>query len=127
VTPALPADAFSYYAALGSERTLTAVAKHFGVKVKVVVDRAAREEWAQRVEAIEREARQRVDEQLVDLLEEMDLRHLKIARALQAKALRALQEGEIRGARDAIRALDLGVRSERLLSARSRRRREAGE
>ena len=52
----LPIGAFEYYVGLGSDRTFSAVAEHFGVSAKTVSRTAQKEKWRQRTEDIEREA-----------------------------------------------------------------------
>ena len=52
---------------------------------------------------------------LMRAVEQVNERHLKIARALQAKALDGLRSMSMAEAKDVIRALDLGVKQERLI------------
>ena len=111
----LPADAFAFYVSLGPDRAYGAVAKEFGVSKRTVLRRARAEDWKGRIERIESEARHRIDKKAVESLEEMGERHLKIVRAIQGKALAALQRMELDSAMDAVRALDLTVKAERIL------------
>ena len=111
----LPPDALDYYIALGPERSYEKVAKHFGVSKRSVTRHAGKEEWTRRFEEIERKAREESDQQSVEIVREMNERHVKIAKALQGKALEALRTLPIDKAADVIRALDLGVRQERLI------------
>ncbi len=111
----IPSNAFEYYVALGPGRSYRAVAERFGVSKRAVTSHASREHWAERLAKVEEEARQKADERAVDALREMNDRHLKIAKALQARALEALTRMPLDTGRDVIRALDLGVRQERLI------------
>ncbi len=111
----IPLEAFDFYAALGPRRSYRAVAERFGVSKRGVTKHAAKEGWPARLMKIEEEARIKADERAVDALQEMNERHTKIAKALQGKALQALQDMPLKNTRDMIRALDLGVRQERLI------------
>jgi len=111
----LPLEAYSYYVSLGPERSYQAVATEFASSKRTVVRRAKLEDWQRRIEKIESEARLRVDKKAVDSIEEVSERHLKILRAIQSKALQALQTMEITSAMDAVRALDLTVKAERVV------------
>ena len=73
---------------------------------------------------LEREARVRADRRIVETLEQMNERHLKIAKALQGKALESLRSLPIDKAADVIRALELGVKQERLIQGEPSERAE---
>jgi hypothetical protein len=111
----LPADAFQFYVTLGPGRSYQKVAEHFGTSKRTVTKHAVQENWATRLLEAEAEARERSEAKAVETLEAMNERHLKIARALQAKAVKALQELPLDTARDIIKALELGLRQERLV------------
>ena len=111
----LPPEAFDIYVGLGIGRGYQAVANHYGVSKGTVTALAKRDDWQSRLVRAEREARNRADEKAVETLEQVNERHLKIARALQAKALDALRSMSLQEARDVIRALDLGVKQERVI------------
>lgn len=110
----LPPDAFSVYVAMGMQRSYTRVADHFGVSKRSVVKRATAENWAGKLLEAERQAAARAEERAVETLDQMNERHLKIAKALQGKALEALRALPLSTARDIIKALDLGLKHERL-------------
>jgi hypothetical protein len=67
------------------------------------------------LEQIEKEARERGAAKAVETLEAMNERHLKAARVIQAKAVEALRSLPLDSAMDAVRALDLGMKQERLI------------
>ncbi len=110
----LPSDAFDYYFALGTERSYQAVADHFGVSKTAVVNKANKERWQGRVERLEAKAREAADQKNAESLEQMNTRHLKAFKVIQGKALEALRSMSLDSAMDAVRALDLAVKGERL-------------
>jgi len=105
-------DAFACYV---TTRSYEAVAKKFGVSKRTVVRSAKRGDWQRRLEAVEKEARERVEKKLVETIEAMDTRHLKSLRVIQGKSLEALRAMPIDSAMDAVRALDLAIRQERVI------------
>lgn len=109
----LPPDAFSYYVNLGTGRSYAQVAEQFGVTKRAVVNLALRERWQVQVEELERKAREKSNAKAGESLEEMNERHLKIARAVQNKALEALSRYPLETALQAVRALEGAVRQER--------------
>ena len=111
----LPPDAFGYYVSLGVNRSYQAVASHYGASKASVSKLAVRENWQRRVQEIEEKARQASDEKAVETLEAINGRHLKAMRIVQGKALEALRTMTLESAMDAVRALDLAVRQERLI------------
>ncbi len=111
----IPPEAFETYVRLGPGRSYRQVAEHYNVTKRAVTSFAAREKWPARLAKVESEARVETDKRAVDGLTEMNQRHTKIAKALQGKALGALKNMPLESARDVIRALDLGVRQERLI------------
>ena len=111
----LPAEAFDFYVGLGIGRSYQAVADHFSVSKGAVTALAKRDAWQDRLAKIEAEARSKSNQKAVETLEQVNDRHLRIARSLQAKALEALRNLSLEDARDVIRALDLGVKQERLI------------
>ena len=110
----IPPDAFDYYFALGANRSYQAVADKYGVSKTAIVNRAVSEGWQERVERLEAKARERADEKAVESVEQMNTRHLKAAKIVQAKALETLRSVSLTSAMDAVRALDLGIKQERL-------------
>src|SRR5262249_49237469 len=111
----LPPEAFSFYVGLGPERSYQAVAKQYGVSKQAVTKLAVREEWRKRLDAIERRAQQGVDQRATETLEIMNERHLKTLQVIQRKALETLKAMPLTTAMDAVRALDIGIRQERLV------------
>ena len=110
----MPADCFDYYVGLGADRSYQAVADHFGVSKTAVVNKATKENWQERVDRLEANAREAADQKLGESLEQMAVRHLRSYKAVQAKALETLKNMSLDNAMDAVRALDLAVKGERL-------------
>ncbi len=111
----LPQNSFPFYVSLGADRSYQAVADHFGVTKRAVTNRAKRENWQPRVAEIEAKARQGAERRMVETLEEMSSRHIKSLRIIQARALEALRNMPLESAMEAVRALDIGIRQERLV------------
>ncbi len=111
----IPPEAFEYYFALGPGRSYRAVAEHFGVSKTAVANAAEREDWQQQVERRDEKARARAEEKSVETREEMCARHLKMLRLIQGKAVEALRQMPVQSAMDAIRALGLTIREERIV------------
>ena len=111
----IPPDAFSYYVSLGVSRSYQAVARHYSVAKASVTKVAMREGWQRRIQEIETRARTASDERAVETLEAVNGRHLKAMRVVQGKALEALRTMSLADAMDAVRALDMAIRQERLI------------
>jgi hypothetical protein len=111
----LPPDAFDFYLSLGLSRSYAAVGRHFDVTKVAVTNRATKEGWQKRVQEIEAKARAASDEKAVESLEAINTRHLKSARVIQMKALDALRTMTLDTAMNAVKALHMGVRQERLV------------
>jgi hypothetical protein len=115
VTRKLPDDAFAFYVALGLSRSYDTVAKHYHVHKRTVVRTVEREEWAKRLQAIERKAQEVTDSKLADDLHEMNLRHRKMMLAMAARAANALQSFPLRTGMEAIKAAECVIKLERLM------------
>ncbi len=121
----LPSNAFDHYFALGTARSYQAVADHFGVSKTAVAKRAKKEDWQRRVEELEARAREANEQKTVETLESMNARHLKVLRVIQGKALEALKSMSLESAMEAVRALELTIKQERLVVAEIGERPEA--
>jgi len=115
MTSRLPAEAFERYVAMGVDRSYHAVADHFGVTKVTVTRRAKQEHWQERIAELEAKAREKSEEKIVQLMEEMRDRQLKSAKMLQAKALEALRSLPPEKAVKAATALAIGWKHELLL------------
>ncbi len=112
----IPSDAFEYYVSLGPERSYRAVGKHFGVSKRAVTRHAVAEKWPDRLDKIEREARERSDQRIAESIDEMRSRHLKTLRAMSARALTALKEHPLTTGMEAIKAAGIAIKLERLIA-----------
>lgn len=117
--------AFSYYVALGPERSHLAVAKQFGVSKRTVASAAKRENWRERLADAEAKARKVSDDMAVDTLAEMNTRHLKVAKFVQSKGIEGLRSMPITNPADALRAIAIGLEKERLIRGEPTERTEA--
>ena len=124
MTAKIPAEAFEHYVSLGPGRSYTAVAQRYGVTKRAVAKRAQTEGWRARLERIEHEAQERGDRRLVEALEEMRERHLMTAKAIHARALTALKQYPLTSGMEAIRAAELAIKLERLISGEASERTE---
>ena len=111
----IPPEAFDAYFGMGRDRSYEAVAGRYGVTKRAVTKLAAKEDWQNRMLALEAKAREASDKKKVETLEAMRERHLKAMRAIQVKALETLKRMDIGSAMDAVRALALSVREERVI------------
>jgi hypothetical protein len=111
----IPGDAYSFYLGLGQARSYEAVARRYQVSKRAVTNLARKEAWQQKVAAADEQARVRAVEKAQESIEEMNDRHLKTMQLVQKKALEALRQTTIVGAMDAVRALAMAVRDERLI------------
>ena len=111
----LPADAFELYFGLGPGRSYRSVADHYGVSKSTVASLAGREDWPRLVESREHKAKVQAEAYAVETLEQMCTRHIKVLKLVQRKALEALKTMPITSAMDAIRALEMSVKQERLV------------
>lgn len=118
--PHLPSDAFGRYVALGVGRTYLKLAQELGVSKRTIVRRAMAEGWRERLLRVEEEARRRTEERAVEDVVAIDEKHLKMARAIQARALEALRNAPLGNGTAAVRALDVAIRIERTILGRNK-------
>ena len=111
----LPTDAFQTFVSLGDSRTYQRVADHFQVSKRTVVRRARSEGWQHRLREIQRQAAVKADSDAVETLATVNRRHLRILKALEAKALATLQSTPMRGAGEAAKALLAALAQERAI------------
>jgi hypothetical protein len=112
----LPLDAaFDFYVSLGVGRSYQAVATHFKASKVAVTNLATKQGWQQKLVALEAKSREKREQKVAESLDQVHERHLTAARVIQAKALEALKMMRLEDAMDAVRALDMGLKQERLL------------
>jgi hypothetical protein len=111
----LPVDAFDFYFALGPGRSYQAVATRYGTTKRAVTNLAVRERWQERAAELEQKARESAAKKTMETLEEVNLRHLKVLRTLEAKAIEGMRNLSIETPADILRALDLALKQTRLI------------
>lgn len=111
----LPVDTFDYYYALGASRSYQAVADKYGVSKRAVTKLAAKESWQSRIVDIERKARESGDKRALETIEEMQARHLKTLQAVSLRAMEALRNMPLSSGMEAVRAIEMVIRQERLV------------
>jgi membrane carboxypeptidase/penicillin-binding protein len=107
--------AFDFYVGLADKRSYDAVADKFGVTKRAVSKHAAHHRWQERLTTIEQAASAKSVVKLTDALSEMNDRHLRVVKAVQARALEALRTTPLRTGLDAVKALDFALRTERTI------------
>jgi hypothetical protein len=115
VNQKLGAEVFSFYVSLGDDRSYAAVAKHYGVSKRAVVKAASRENWTARLAEIEREARERADQQLTESLAEVRARHMKMLKVMAGRAIKALSEYPLTSGMEGARVAETVIKLERLV------------
>ncbi len=111
----LPPDAFAHYLGLGLGRSYQAVADHFGTSKQAVTALAGKEDWPGRLRDAERRVGEAAARKAEDSIEQMNERHLRSLKVIQAKALECLRSLDLDTAMDAVRALDLAIKQERVV------------
>lgn len=106
-------EPFQLFLAMGNERSFKKVADHYGVDPAQVTRRAQRERWLERLQPVEQVVAQRTQDQIVESLVDMRKRHAQVARDLIERGLEALARFQISELKDAIRAVEIGVKMER--------------
>ena len=110
----IPHDAFDWYFSVGPERSYEKVAKRYGVTKRAVTKLASREQWQERLEKVEAEARAKSDQRKAEVLEAQKERHLQALRLVLGKGIEALKGTQISSPMDAVRAIGLAVREMRV-------------
>ena len=88
----LPPESLAFYFSLGVERSYQAVADRFGVSKTAVANRATEENWQARVEQMEQKAREATEAKVLETVEEMNVRHLRIVKAILEESGRTFAE-----------------------------------
>lgn len=120
----IPKDAFNFYVSLGPQRSYQATADHYGVSKCAVTKCAARENWAERLEKIEADARAISDKQLTETLAEMHDRHAKALKAIYVRSVEALRSMPFDNLMDGVKGMEMVIRAERLMAGEATKRTE---
>lgn len=113
----LPSDAFAYYLSLGVGRSHEAVGAKYGVTKRTVTRRAAKECWAKRVEEAERKGQRKAEAKATESIAAMHERHIMMLRAVQTRALRAVQDHPLTSGIQGMRMVEMAIKMERLIRA----------
>jgi hypothetical protein len=118
----IPFDAFAEYVALQEQRSYQALADRYKVTKRSIQKRADREKWGERLKVIEEGIRQNVDKRLGETMEDIRVRHLKLARAIGARAAKGLQEFPVSSFVEAIKGAEMSIKLERMLTGEATER-----
>ena len=116
MTRRIPEDAFAFYVALGADRSYQRVADHFNVSKNGILKASDKDNWGERLEAIEESVRGRVDERLSETMAEIQARHLKLLRGMAGRAAKAIQEFPLTSGMEGMRAAEIAIKLERLVA-----------
>jgi hypothetical protein len=111
----IPPEAVTYYYGLGPGRSYEKVAAHYGVSKRAVVDLAKRENWQAAVEELDRKARERAEQKVLETNDEMNERQLKVFRYIQSRAIETLKALPLETAVEAVKAYTTAAEKERLI------------
>jgi len=120
----IPPDAFDFYVAQGEQRSYQATADHYGVSKCAISKCAQRENWIERLAKIEEGAREISDRKLTETIAEMHDRHAKALKAIYARAVEGLRSYRIDTCMDAVKAVEMVIRAERLMAGEASKRTE---
>ena len=118
--PRLPSDAFERFLALGPSRSYSKLATALGVSKRSITARAGKEGWQERLAHIEDESRRKTETKAVEDGAAMDERHLRICRAMEMRAVQALQAMPITSAAAAVKTIETAVRLQRLITGKEK-------
>lgn len=106
-------ELFAKFVALGPGRTFAKLAKQCGMTISEVAGIAREEDWLGQCEKIDEQALKLVEQQAVQTVADVTIRHLQTGKALQEKAMEFLASFPMTRHTDALKALQLGVQMER--------------
>jgi len=113
-TRKIPLDAIAYYMSLGPGRSYQKVAERYGVTKRAVVNAAKRDRWQEQVEELERTAHDDAREKMKSTLEATYEQHMRALRLVFAKGVEALKSMAINTPADAMKAIQLAIREQRV-------------
>jgi len=115
VSGKIPDDAFDFYVGLGPTRSYQSVGDRYGVSKRAVVKHASKEKWAERLGDIQKDARVESDKKIATELGDMHERHIKMLKAMAARALMGIKEFPLTSGMEAIRTAELVIKLERII------------
>ncbi len=113
-TRKIPQDAFAYYMSLGPGRSYQKVAEHYGVTKRAIVNAAKRDRWQEQLEELEHTARDDAREKMKSTIEATYEQHMKALRLVFGKGVEALKNMAIDKPADAIKAIQIAIREQRV-------------
>jgi hypothetical protein len=111
----IPPEAFDFYVSLGHTRTYQQVADKYDVSRRAIQKVADRDNWGERLDAIEREAQERAERALVDSVAEARARHLKMLKGISGRAVKAIAEHPLETGMEGVRAAEIAIKLERII------------
>jgi hypothetical protein len=120
----IPPEAFDFYVSLGHLRTYQQVADKYGVSRRGVQKVADRDNWGERLDAIEREAQERAEKALSETVSEIRVRHLKMLKGMAGRALKAMAEHPLASGMEGVRTAEIVIKLERLIAGEPSERTE---
>src|SRR4051812_7830126 len=112
----IPPEAFDLYVSLGHTRTYQQVADKYKVTRRAVQKVADRDNWGERLDAIEREAQERAEKALTESVAEVRVRHLKMLKGMAGRAVKAIAEHPLNSGMEGIKAAEVVIKLERLIA-----------
>jgi hypothetical protein len=107
--------AFAFYVGMGIKRSYHAVARQFKVTPRAIRKASKRGDWMARLARIEQEAQEQSDRKLAESRAQVRDRHLKMLRAVSSRAIEALQIHRLDDAMEAVKAVEMVVKMERMI------------
>lgn len=115
-----PSGSFEFWISeTGGNRKINALAKEYGVCHNTASGWIKDGRWNIRAEKIDAIVNKKTDSELVETLAQMNMRHVEDCRALWEKAAQFLADKPIKSTQDALKALELSSKIERLARGES--------
>jgi len=104
-----------YYIRDPSHPTLPIVAKEYGISKSWINKRSTAENWVQQKKEYWDKTDAKTAEREIETIADMNIRHLREYRMIQGKGLKFIKDREFRQMRDAVSAVDTGIKGERTI------------
>jgi hypothetical protein len=89
------------------------LALKWGINKNTLMNRSWNQGWTEKRKRFKQRVRAKTEDKVIDTMAEMNIRHIKMYKILQAKSLTALSKTDITRATDAGELLDKAIRGER--------------
>ncbi len=100
---------------LNPKRNCSSIAKQLQISTTSVYKWCKHFKWKERALKRDEKEKAKTDEKVSESIADMNVRHLKLYRGLTAKGVEHLKKARIVKDRDAITALDSGIKGERVI------------